>query len=98
METLIEYVPLTGNGKLFAANGGNIYDVSGSGAVGAAVSTGHSNDRWQYAQIGTAAGQFVRLVNGDDTPLIYDGSTWGTTPAITGPTAANLEWINVHRS
>lgn len=97
IETLVEYVPLTGNGKMFAANGGNIYDVSGAGAVGAAVSTGHSNDRWQHAQIGTAAGQFVRMVNGDDTPLIYDGTTWGTTPAITGPTAARLEWINVHQ-
>ena len=96
VETLVEYVPLSGVGELFAANGGAIYDVSSSGAVGAAVSSGHTNDRWQYANIGTAAGQFVRLVNGADTPLLYNGSTWATT-AITGPTAANLVWINVHQ-
>ena len=97
VETLIEYVPLDASGELFAANNGSIYDVTGSGAVGSAVSTGHSNDRWQYAQLGTAAGQFVRLVNGTDTPLVYNGSTWATTPAITGPTVANLVWINKHQ-
>ena len=97
VESLIEYVPLSGTGQLFAANNGSIYDVSSAGAVGAAVSTGHSSDRWQFAQIGTAAGQFVRCVNGSSTPLVYDGSTWATTPAITGPTVANLAWINVHQ-
>jgi hypothetical protein len=97
VETLIEYNPLTAVGEMFAANGGNIYDVTSSGAVGAAVSTGHTNDRWQYVQIGTAAGQFVSLMNGADTPLVYNGSTWGTTPAITGPTVANLIWNNVHQ-
>jgi len=97
VESLIDYVKLTGTGELFAANGEAIYDVSAAGAVGAAVSSGHANDRWQHVQIGTAAGEFVRLVNGADTPLVYDGSTWATTPAITGPTAANLVWINTHQ-
>jgi hypothetical protein len=97
VESLIEYVPLSGSGQLFAANGGNIYNVTSAGAVGAAVSTGHSNDRWQFAQLGTAAGQFVLLVNGQDTPLVYNGSSWGTTPAITGPTVASLIWCNVHQ-
>ena len=96
VETLIEYVPLSGTGQLFAANGGNLYDVSSSGAVGAAVSTGHSNDRWQFVNMGTAAGQFVRCFNGADTPLLYNGSSWATT-AITGPTAANLVWGNIHQ-
>jgi hypothetical protein len=96
-ETLIEYVPTTGAGQLYAANNGSIFDVSSSGSVGSAVSTGHSNDRWQQVQIGTAAGQFVRLFNGSDTPLVYDGSTWGTTPAITGPTVTSLIWANVHQ-
>ena len=89
VESLIEYVSVTGTGELFAANGGSIYDVSAAGAVGAAVSTGHANDRWQHVNMGTSGGQFVRLFNGADTPLLYNGSTWATT-AITGPTAANL--------
>jgi hypothetical protein len=97
VETLIEYMPPDGNGELFAANNGAIYDVTTSGAVGSPVSSGHTNDRWQHINMGMAAGQFIRLVNGQDTPLIYDGSTWGTTPAITGPTASNLVWINIHQ-
>lgn len=55
------------------------------------------NNRWQYVQITTSAGQFLSLMNGEDTPLVYDGSTWGTTPAITGPTVANLIWNNIHQ-
>ena len=70
--------------------------MSSSGAVGAAVSTGHTNARWQYVNIGVASGQFIRLFNGDDTPLLYNGTTWATT-AITGPTAANLIWGNLHQ-
>ena len=96
VETLVEYVPLTGTGALFAANDGDIYDVTSSGAIGAAVSTGHSNDRWQHVQMGTAAGQYLRMFNGADTPLLYDGSTWATT-AITGPTANNLIWGTTHQ-
>ena len=37
IESLIEYTPLTGTHELFAANNGAIYDVTASGAVGAAV-------------------------------------------------------------
>ncbi|MCK5444867.1 MAG: hypothetical protein KAI73_04540, partial [Rhodospirillaceae bacterium] len=97
VETLVEYTPLTGTGEMFAANAGDIYDVSGSGAVGAAVVSGQTNDRWQQSQLGTAAGQFVRIVNGDDTPWVYNGSTWANTPAITGVTEADLIWINNHQ-
>jgi hypothetical protein len=34
-------------------------------------------------------------VNGADTPITYNGSTWSTA-SITGPTVANLVWINLH--
>ena len=98
VESLIEYVPLSGTGELFAANDGKIYDVTATGAVGAAVVSGQTNDRWQHVNMGTSAGQFVRLFNGDDTPQLYNGSTWATT-AITGSglTAANLIWGNIHQ-
>jgi hypothetical protein len=97
VETLFEYAPLTGSGSLFAANGGNIYDVTSAGTVGAAVATGKTNDRWQQLQIGTAGGQFLFAVNGADAPINYNGSAWATTPAITGPTATNLIWCNLHQ-
>lgn len=96
IETLLEYIPLTGSGKLFAANGTAIYDVTTSGAVGAAVVSGKTNARWQYTSIGTTGGQFLFAVNGADTPTTFDGSTWSTA-TITGPTAANLIWCNLHQ-
>lgn len=96
VESLMEYVPRTGTAKLFAAAGSSIFNVTSAGAVGAAEVTGLSNARWQYVNFGTAGGQFLRCVNGVDTPRIYDGSSWATT-AITGPTATNLIWINAHQ-
>ena len=99
VESLIEYIPLSGTGQLFAANGGKIYDVTSAGAVGTAVSSGHSNNQWQFVNMGTAAGQFVRCFNGEDTPLLFNGSTWATT-AITGTglTATKLIWGNIHQN
>lgn len=96
IDTLLEYTPLTATGELFAANGGSIYDVSSGGAVGAAVSSGYANNQWQQLQIGTAGGQFLFAVNGADTPITYNGTTWSTA-SITGPTAANLVWCNLHQ-
>lgn len=96
VETLFDYNSLTGSASLFAANDGKIYDVTSSGAVGAAVVSGLSNDRWQQVQIGTAGGQFLVAVNGEDTPITYNGTTWGTA-SITGPTAASLVWCNLHQ-
>lgn len=97
VESLMEYVPLTGTAKLFGAAGDSIYDVSSAGAVGAAVVSGQTNARWQHVNFGNAGGQFLIAVNGADAPQYYNGSVWATSPAITGPTAANLIWINAHQ-
>lgn len=97
VESLMEYVPTTGTAKLFAAASSNIYDVSSAGAVGAAVVSGMTNARWQHVNFGTAGGQFLFACNGADAPRLYDGASWGTSPAITGPTAANLVWCNTHQ-
>lgn len=96
VETLIQYTGLTGAGKIFAANDGKVYDVSSAGAVGAAVLSGKSNDRWQQVQIGTSGGQFVMIMNGADTPQTYNGTSWANA-GMTGPTIANLIWCNVHQ-
>ncbi len=55
------------------------------------------NNRWQYVQITTAGGQFLSLMNGEESPLVYNGSTWGTTPTIIGPTVIDLVWNNIHQ-
>lgn len=96
VDTLFEYTGVDGTPELFAANGGNVYDVTAGGAVGAAAVSGLTNDQWQQVQIGTAGGQFLLAMNGADTPITYNGSAWSTM-SVTGPTAANLVWCNMHQ-
>jgi hypothetical protein len=96
VETLMTYSPPSGTQKLFAAAGTAVYDATGSGAVGSAVLSGKANARWQWAQMNTAGGHFLLIVNGADTPQVWDGSAWANT-TITGPTVANLSWVNVHQ-
>jgi len=96
VDSLLEYTPLTGTGRMFAANGAAIYEVTSSGAVGTAAVTGLASAQWQQVQIGTAGGQFLFAVNGGDTPITFNGSTWSTS-SITGPTSVNLIWCNLHQ-
>jgi hypothetical protein len=96
VETLMGYSSGSTN-ELFACVGEEIYDVTASGAVGAAVETGLSNARWEYTNVTTPAGGFLYAVNGVDSPLLYDGSTW-SNPTITGVTAADLNNITTFKN
>jgi hypothetical protein len=91
VETLVEYKSSTAN-KLFAASVDKIYEVTSGGAASEAH-TGLTNGRWQYVNIGTAGGQFVEAVNGDDVPRFYDGSAWATC-SITASISVNT-FVNI---
>lgn len=94
-ETIVEYAPVGGGNKLFAASGTSIYDITSQGSSTAVV-TGQSNARWQDISITNAGGSFLYLFNGVDKPQLYDGTTWqavdnASVPfAITGVTTTNL--------
>ncbi len=98
VETLVRY--LSGaTEEHFAIAGGAIFDVSASGAVGSAVHTGLTASRCQTATITTSGGTtYVALVNGADDRLVYDGSSWSTSPAITGVDSDTLSDVWVHRN
>lgn len=101
VETLIAYAGPASD-QLFAACGTEIYDVTSSGAVGAADVTGLTNARWQYINIGTTAGNYIRAVNGADKSLVYDGSAWhvdgsGAPYDITGVDSADCVQINLFK-
>ena len=91
IETLMEWAGQS-DSDFFAAVGGNIYDISSAGAVGAADVTGLSSNRWQSINFTTSGGHFLLCFNGEDDPLNYNGTAWATTPAITGSglTASDL--------
>lgn len=102
VETLMPYAAFSTE-EMFAAAGSNIYDVSSSGAVGAAVVTSMTNARWQYVNFGTSADQFLIAVNGEDDARKYDGTSWGvinsgSSPAITGVSTSDLIHVNVFKS
>ena len=77
VHSLCSYAPPSGSSKLFAAAGTNVYDVSGSGAVGSPAVSGNAVDKWQHANFGTSGGNFLVMANGTDLPLVYNGSAWG---------------------
>lgn len=95
-ETLAAYSTGVTN-KLFGAGGGNIYDVTNPGVIGAAVVSGLSNSRLQSITMGTAGGYFLMMVNGNDKLQYYDGSVWsvdGGVHTITGVNTVNIAAIN----
>jgi hypothetical protein len=89
VETLIPYANGTTK-NLLAANNKKIYDVSPTGAVGAALASSLTNNRWQYVNYKGLA----IFVNGtSDGCLKYDGSTVATN-SVTGA-AGNLANVAV---
>lgn len=98
VQTLMAY-EAGSTSKLFGATAsGNIYDVTSSGAVGAAVVTGLTSGYLEYTNITTAGGSYLYACDGTDSPRLYDGATWTaitgvSVPAITGVTTSTL--VNV---
>lgn len=75
---------------------GNLIGVSGGSAVVSSLAGGD----WVSCQFTTSGGTYLRLVNGVDTPQIYDGATFTTSPAITGTglTASDLNFVWAYKS
>lgn len=102
-ETLLTYAG-GATQKFFAAtNTGRIYNVTTTGAVGAADVTGLTNGRLEYVNMTTAAGSYLRWVNGADLSQIYNGTAWvidgaGAPADITGVTSSTLSNIHVFKS
>lgn len=74
---------------LIGASASTLYNV----VTGAVLATGFSSGRWQTANF---KGNML-LVNGADTPQVYDGSTVSAS-TISGPTVTNLVGCNVYRN
>lgn len=100
VESLFAYV--NGNTKkFFASTSDTIYDITSAGAVTSALAA-QTAGKWSVVQFATPGGVFLRGVNGSDTPFVFDGTAWGTTPAITftdGTTPSQLAnvWASQNR-
>lgn len=93
IESLLHWSGPSGE-KLFGAVTASIFEVTSSGAVGAADVTSLTNGRWQQVMQATSGGNFLVICNGADAVRNYDGTNW-TTPTITGVTSSTLDnvWL-----
>lgn len=105
-ETVIVYTGLTSTKVFVAVNTTNdaIIDATSGGAISTPVVGGSgptvqalTSARFDYAIYGTTGGQYLSAVNGADTPLEYDGTTW-TASANTGSglTTSRLSSVAVY--
>lgn len=85
------------NQKLFGATSNAIYDATAGGTVTSAAVGSLTGGDWSVVQFATAGSTVLRAVNGVDTPQVYDGSTWSTTPALTGTTVTALSHVWQHQ-
>lgn len=90
--TLIPYhTGDTSPSKHFAISGGNLYDVTNPGPVGAPVVTGLALQQgwWQHANMThtTNGKHYLVAVNGVDAPLFYDGNAWTRCTQVASPSA-----------
>lgn len=102
VETIAHYRSPT-QGNLIACANNSIYDVTATGTVGSAKISGLASNRFQWSNFTTVGGTFLMMVNGSDSLVQYDGTSWrritGTgTNAITGVTTANLIHINAFQN
>lgn len=84
VKTLAEY-NAAATRKFIAAANGKFFDVSSSGAVGAALASGFTSDQWQTVSFLSK----LFFMNGADTMQVYDGSTIGNS-TFTGVTLSTL--------
>lgn len=89
VETLAPYTAGTTK-KLFGVAAGSIYDVTAKAAVGAPLVSGLANSRWQWVDFSNAGNTFLVMVNGVDSPQIYDGTTWHTVRSLTAQTISSI--------
>lgn len=97
IESLLEYNSPGSNPKLFAADPQNIYDVTSSGAVGAAVVTSLGSGRWQSRMFNAGGGDYLVIANGVDPVQNYNGSAW-SVPTINNVSSSSLIGVHSHMS
>lgn len=99
VETIFDYASLDGSYQMFAAAGGNIYDITEKNPVEDPVVTNQGSARYSVVNASTPAtppaGSFLFLFNGVDDALLYDGAEWKSiddesTPAIEGVATSEI--------
>lgn len=93
VETIMAYNGLTGTSALFAAAGTHLYNCTGGGAASQVGGITLSNARLQYCMFGSPSNDsWLVAVNGQDTPLGYDGTSWQELSVTIGTASGSIVW------
>lgn len=87
--------------KFFAATTDKVFDittVADPDAVPTADISGQTSGYYAAQMFSTAGGDYLYITNGDDSPQLFDGTTWtqitgASSPAITGVTTSLLSHV-----
>jgi len=101
VETLAVYHAMSGTNELYAIDDNDIWDVSSAGAA-AAQSATVTDGKFQSINYGDGTNNYLILVNGVDSPIYYNGSTFTTitgvsSPALSGVTLNTLIHVNEYK-
>lgn len=104
VRSLFQYTPPGSSSKFFGVTDAGVYEITAGGAVGA-VAKALSNGYIHGVTLTNSAGTtYYWFANGQDSVVVYDGSTWTSltgvsSPAITGITTSLIvfPWLFKHR-
>lgn len=101
VETLAVYNAMDGTSEMYAIDDNDIWDVTSSGAASAQSAT-VTNGRFQWINFGDGTNNYLILVNGVDSPIYYNGTTFttitgATSPALSGVTLSSLVHVNEYK-
>lgn len=83
--------------KLFVSTATEIFDMTSPASPPATVSatvTGLASGDWSVFQHTNTGGSYLVATNGADSRLLFDGTTWGTTPAITFSDSTTMDQLS----
>ncbi len=87
--------------RIFATDNDSIYNVTSpvSPTVQPTADvSGLTGGFFSSTMFSTSGGDFLVAVNGADARRVYDGSSWGTSPAITGVSSDDLSYVWVFKN
>jgi len=93
IKTLANLILASGTQKLVAAANNTLFIQDGAASDDITGSTTPTNDEWQHVTFNNR----LYLVNGEDTPQIYDGTGTATDASFTGTTIANFINVGVYK-